>query len=62
VLNAVTQQGQARFDLTGERAGQELTVSLPGLYRTFRVTSLPQEGTVPVVFIFTQPILPRRLP
>ncbi|MGE5250146.1 MAG: hypothetical protein ACM3QS_08000, partial [Bacteroidota bacterium] len=62
VLNGVTDaQGQAAFDMTGERMGLKVIVSLPGLYRTY-VLYLPQAGTVPVVFIFGQPVLPRTLP
>jgi predicted secreted protein len=61
VLGGITQQGQARFDLSGERMGLEVIARLPGLYREYRFF-LPQQGTVPVVFIFTQPILPRTLP
>lgn len=61
VLNGVTQNGQVTFDLTGERKGLDMTATLPGLYRTYRFF-LPEDGTVPVIFVFTQPILPRTLP
>jgi hypothetical protein len=37
------------------------TVSLPGLYRESSFT-LPVQGIVPVVFIFTEPVLPTVLP
>ena len=61
ILTAVTKAGQAQFSLSGQRIGLRITASLPGLYRSYRFF-VPQGGTVPVVFMFDQPILPNTLP
>jgi len=36
-------------------------VSLPGLYRSETIT-VPEQGTIPVIFIFSQPTLPTVIP
>jgi len=61
VLSAVTLKGQALFDMTGFPANTIITVTMPGLYRTY-TTNLPELGIVPVVFAFQNPGLPQQLP
>ncbi len=60
-MSGVTVNGQATFDLSSYPVGTKVVVSLPGLYRT-STFYLPSQGIVPVMFIFTQPILPNSLP
>jgi hypothetical protein len=61
IISGRTVDGQATFDLAGEMIGTRIVASLPGLYREY-VIYLPQSGTVPVLFMFTQPVLPGKLP
>ena len=56
-----TQNGIAIFDMTGFRPGINITVSLPGLYRSESFV-LPEVGEVSVTFVFEQPALPTVLP
>ena len=56
-----TQNGIAIFDMTGYPPGIDLTVSLPGLYRS-ESSILPEQGEVLVTFRFEQPALPTLLP
>ena len=56
-----TRNGVAIFDMTGYRPGLEITVSLPGLYRSEQFV-LPQTGEVLISFKFDQPALPTSLP
>ena len=56
-----TEDGMAVFDMTGYRPGLEITISLPGLYRSERFV-LPQTGEIPIIFKFDQPALPTILP
>ena len=54
-------KGDVLFNLTGQPAGEILTVSLQNLYRS-QTLILPDNGTVNVFFKFVQPILPPNLP
>jgi len=56
-----TQNGIAIFDMSGYTPGIGVNVSLPGLYRSESLV-LPEQGEVPVTFIFEQPALPTTLP
>ena len=56
-----TQNGIAIFDMSGYTPGIEINISLPGFYRNQRF-ELPQEGEVPVTFIFELPSLPTVIP
>jgi hypothetical protein len=56
-----TENGIATFDMTGYRPNLEITISLPGLYRSEHFV-LPQVGEVTVIFKFDQPALPTSLP
>jgi hypothetical protein len=56
-----TQNGVTIFDMTGYTPGINITVSLPGLYRSESFV-LPEQGEVPVTFMFEQPALPTVLP
>ena len=56
-----TQNGIAVFDMTGFTPGIDITVSLPGLYRSENFV-LPEQGEVTVTFVFEQPALPTLLP
>ena len=56
-----TRNGIATFDMSGYRPGLEITVSLPGLYRSEQFV-LPQTGEVLISFKFDQPSLPTTLP
>lgn len=56
-----TQNGLTVFDMTGFTPGINITVSLPGLYRSESFV-LPNEGEVAVTFVFEQPALPTLLP
>ena len=60
-LTTRTRNGVAVFDMTGYRPGLEITVSLPGLYRSEQFL-LPQTGEVLISFKFDQPALPTSLP
>jgi hypothetical protein len=56
-----TQNGIAIFDMTGYTPGIDVTVSLPGLYRS-ESFKLPEQGEVSVTFRFEQPALPTLIP
>ena len=56
-----TENGITIFDMSGYTPGIGINVSLPGLYRNQRF-ELPQEGEVPVTFIFELPALPMTIP
>jgi len=56
-----TQNGITIFDMTGYTPGINITVSLPGLYRSESFV-LPEQGEVSVTFMFEQPALPTVLP
>ncbi|HKJ39107.1 MAG TPA: hypothetical protein VJ972_10045 [Anaerolineales bacterium] len=56
-----TENGVVIFDMTGYRPGLNITISLPGLYRSERFV-LPETGEVPITFKFDQPVLPTILP
>jgi hypothetical protein len=60
-LTQRTQNGIAIFDMSGYTPGIEINVSLPGFYRNQRF-ELPQQGEVPVTFIFETPPLPTNIP
>jgi len=56
-----TENGITIFDMTGYTPGINITVSLPGLYRSENFI-LPEQGEVSVTFMFEQPALPTVLP
>jgi hypothetical protein len=56
-----TQNGIAIFDMSGYTPGINVTVSLPGLYRSESFV-LPEQGEISVTFMFEQPALPTILP
>ena len=56
-----TVNGRIVFELAEFPIGSEVTVSLPGLYRSETIT-VPIQGTLPVNFIFSQPALPTVIP
>ena len=60
-LSKRTENGVALFDMSGYRPGLDVTIQLPGLYRTEYVV-LPETGEVVVTFKFDQPTLPTQLP
>lgn len=60
-LTQVSRNGTAIFDLGGISIGVRGNISLPGLYRNASI-QVPDTGIIPIVFIFTKPILPTQLP
>lgn len=56
-----TENGTAIFDMSGYRPKLDITVSLPGLYRSEHFI-LPETGEVLITFVFDQPTLPTILP
>ena len=60
-INKRTVLGTAIFDMTGYRPKLDITVSLPGLYRSEHFV-LPETGEVVITFKFDQPTLPTSLP
>jgi len=56
-----TVNGRIVFKLAEFPIGSEVTVSLPGLYRS-EIITIPIQGTLPVNFIFSQPALPTVIP
>jgi len=62
-LNLVgsTVDGEVIFDLAGRPVNEDVTVSLPELFRTQRVR-VPQDGEIPVVFRLEPPVVPPALP
>lgn len=61
ILSAVTSSGQASFDMSGYVSGTQITATLPNLYRSYQFY-LPEDGVVPIIFVFAQPTLPAKLP
>lgn len=57
----LSKNGLAIFDLQGVSIGVAGKVNLPGLYRSASVTVQPS-GNTQIVFVFTKPVLPTRLP
>lgn len=60
-LTGSTVDGEVIFDLTGRPVNEDVTVSLPELFRTERVR-VTRDGEVPVVFRLEQPVVPPVLP
>jgi hypothetical protein len=60
-LTQRTHNGIAIFDMSGFAPGINVTVSLPGLYRS-ESFSLPEQGEVVIMFRFELPALPTNLP
>jgi hypothetical protein len=56
-----TVNGQATFEMSNHEVGSEVTISLPGLYRSF-TTRLTEQGEILVPFRLKQPVLPTALP
>jgi len=56
-----TVNGQVTLPLAEFRIGSEVTVTLPGYYRSETIV-VPVQGIVPVRFIFSQPALPTVIP
>lgn len=56
-----TDNGQVTLPLAEFLIGSEVTVSLPEYYRSERIF-VPAQGSVPVIFIFSQPALPTVIP
>ena len=61
VLSSKTVYGIVFFDMRQFPVGMSGTVTLTGLYRSSDIV-LPRQGIIPVVFKFTEPILPTVLP
>lgn len=61
VYTDTTQNGQATFDMSNHKVGEEVTVNLPSLYRSF-TTRLTEQGEILVPFRLQQPVLPTALP
>jgi hypothetical protein len=57
----VSQNGMAIFDLKGISIGVKGKISLPGLYRSAPI-QIPNTGDIPIIFIFTKPVLPTQNP
>jgi hypothetical protein len=60
-LGGRTVNGRVTFELAEFPVGSDVRVSLPGLYRGETIT-VPEQGILPVVFIFNQPTLPTVIP
>lgn len=60
-LTGTTVDGEVIFDLTGRPVNEDVTVSLPELFRTQRVR-VTRDGEIPVVFRLEQPVVPPVLP
>ena len=60
-INKRTENGIVIFDMSGYRPRLDITVSLPGLYRSEHFI-LPETGEVVITFKFDQPTLPTTLP
>jgi len=56
-----TVNGQIIFELAEFPIGSDVVVSLPGLYRSETIT-VPDQGMLPVIFVFNQPTLPTVIP
>jgi hypothetical protein len=60
-VSGMTEDGQVTLPLADFPIGSEVTVSLPGYFRSQRII-VPAQGPVPVIFIFSQPTLPTVIP
>jgi hypothetical protein len=60
-LTKRTENGIAIFDMSGYRPNLNITVSLPGLFRS-ESFNLPETGEKLITFKFDQPTLPTSLP
>jgi hypothetical protein len=60
-LTKTVENGQVLFDMSQYPVGAEVSISLPGLYRTF-TTRLTEQGEILVPFRLKQPELPAVLP
>lgn len=61
VFGVTDNDGEVIFKPSDQEAGQTVTISLLGLYRSDTVT-LPERGELQVVFKFSQPSLPTGVP
>jgi hypothetical protein len=60
-LTRLSANGVAVFELSKISVGVRGKISLPGLYRSASVL-VPDSGDISVIFVFTKPVLPTRLP
>ncbi len=60
-VSGITENGQAVLPLAEFQIGGEVTVSIPDYFRSQPIT-VPAQGTVPVMFNFSQPTLPTVIP
>ena len=60
-VSGITENGQAALPLAKFQIGSEITVRLPDYFRSQNII-VPAQGTVPVMFIFSQPTLPTVIP
>jgi hypothetical protein len=61
VVSGNTVNGQVSLPLAEFQIGGEITVNLPQYYRSENIV-VPAQGTVPVLFSFSQPTLPTVIP
>jgi hypothetical protein len=61
VSGTTDDQGEVVFSLSGRAVGENVKISLVNLYRTRNLT-IPETGTVEVLFKFIQPEIPPSLP
>jgi hypothetical protein len=60
-VSGITENGQVTLPLAEFQIDSEVTVSLPGYFRTQKII-VPAQGMVSVMFIFSQPTLPTVIP
>jgi hypothetical protein len=60
-ITKISQNGMAIFDIGNISVGVKGKINLPGLYQSAFIT-VPVSGDIPIIFIFTKPILPTQLP
>ena len=60
-MTKATVQGEALFELAGRPVGEDITVTLPELFRTQKVRVM-RDGEIPVIFRLEQPVVPPALP
>ena len=60
-LTQYSKNGSALFDLRNIIIGTKGKISLPGLYRNASIL-VPESGDIPIIFIFSSPILPTKKP
>lgn len=60
-VSGITENGQVSLPLAEFQIRSEITVSLPNYFRSQNII-VPAQGTVPVMFIFSQPTLPTVIP